>query len=121
MILQHKSKLRLYRELKREVGAVEYLEFVKLRVCKGSAFQNFLKFHLGTHGLFEKLGRHANKGGLQECPNCRACKESVGHVLFECSSYDSQRCIFDYLKQVLLPAGTSFNGRLQHCSCAGDQ
>ena len=51
------------------------------------------------------MGRHSNRGGLQECPNCGACKESVEHVLFECSSYDSQRqTFFDYLKQVLLPA-----------------
>ena len=49
------------------------------------------------------MGRHSNKGGLQECPNCGACKESVEHVLFECSSYDSQRqTFFDYMKPVLL-------------------
>ena len=36
------------------------------------------------------------------CPNCGACKESVGHVLFECASYDSQRLdLLDYLKTVL--------------------
>ena len=63
------------------------------RICKGSALQIFL-FHWGTHGLFEELGRHANKDGLQECPNRGACKESAGHVLFESSSYDSQRQIF---------------------------
>ena len=50
------------------------------------------------------MGRHSNKGGLQEYPNCGACKESVEHVLFEFSSYDTQRQdFFDYLTQVLLP------------------
>ena len=29
---------------------------------------------------------HVSKDGLQECPNCGDCKESVEHVLFECSS-----------------------------------
>ena len=29
MDLQHKSKLHIYRELKREVGFEEYLEYVK--------------------------------------------------------------------------------------------
>ena len=53
-----------------------------------------LKFRSGTHGLFEELGRHANKGGLQECPNCEACKKLVEHVSFECSSYDSQGQFF---------------------------
>ena len=56
-----------------------------------NTFQTFEKFCSGTHGLFEDLGRRANEGGLQECANCGACKESVEHVLFECSSYDSQR------------------------------
>ena len=32
----------------------------------------FLKICAGTRGLFADLGRHANKGGLQECPNCGA-------------------------------------------------
>ena len=42
--------------------------------------------------------------GSQEYPNCRACKESVEHVLFECASYDSQRQNFwKYLKQVISP------------------
>ena len=41
----------------------------------------FLKFRSGTNGLLEELGRHDKGGGLQECPNCRACKESVEHVL----------------------------------------
>ena len=49
----------------------------------------FLKFCLGTHGLFEELDRHHKGGGSQECPNCGACNESVVHVLFECASYDS--------------------------------
>ena len=99
MALQHKSKLRIYKELKQEVGFKDYLEYVK-----GAPSRLFFKFRSGTHGLFEELGRHVNRGGSQECPNCGACKESVEHVLFECTAYDSQRqTFFDYLKQVLLP------------------
>ena len=48
------------------------------------------------------MGRHAKRGGSQECPKCGACKESVEHVLLECASYDSQRQHFlDSMKQVL--------------------
>ena len=51
---------------------------------------------------FEELGRHANKGGSQVCPNCVALEESVEHNLFDCVSYDSQRQKFlEFLKQVL--------------------
>ena len=97
MALRHKSKLRVYKELKRGVGLEEYLRYVK-----GPPSRLFFKFRSGTHGLFEELGRHAKRGGSQECPNCGACKESVEHVLFECASYDSQRQNFlDYMKQVL--------------------
>ena len=49
-----------------------------------------LKFRLGTQGLFEEHGRQVKGGRSQESPNCRTCKESIGHVLFECASYDSQ-------------------------------
>ena len=53
MTLQHKSKLRVYRQLKHEIGFEEYLEYVK-----GAPSRRFFKFHPGTHGLFEELGRH---------------------------------------------------------------
>ena len=99
MALRHKSKLRVYKELKRGVGFEDYLKYVK-----GPSSRLFFKFRSGTHGLFEELGRHTKGGGSQECPNCWACKESVEHVLFECTSYDSQRQNFlDYMKQVLTP------------------
>ena len=52
MALQHKSKLQLYRELKREIGFEEYLEYVKEALSR-----LFFKFRSGTHGLFEELGR----------------------------------------------------------------
>ena len=52
MASQHKSKLGVYRKLKWEIGIKE---------C--------LKFHSGTHGLFEELGRHDKEGGSQECPS----------------------------------------------------
>ena len=86
MALQHKSKLCAYKELKRGVGFEEYLKYVK-----GPSSRLLFSFHSGTHGLFEKLRRHANRGGSQECPNCGACKESVEHVHFKCASYDPQR------------------------------
>ena len=76
MALEHKTKLRVYRELKWEIGFEEYSEYVKVPPSRV-----FLKFCSGTHGLFEELGRHADRGGLQECSNCGACKESVEHVL----------------------------------------
>ena len=39
--------------MKHEIGFKEYLEYVK-----GAPSRLFLKFGLGTHGLFEELGRH---------------------------------------------------------------
>ena len=45
--------MRVYRELKREIGFEEYLEYVK-----GAPSRMFFKFRSGTHGLFEELGRH---------------------------------------------------------------
>ena len=86
MSWRHKSKLFVYKKLKRGVGFEEYLNYVK-----GPPSRWFFNFRLATHGLFEQLGRHAKRGGCQECPNCGACKESVEHVLFEFASYDSQR------------------------------
>ena len=59
-------------------------------------FLDNLKFHSGTHGLFEELGRHAKGGGSLECANCGACKELVERTCFECASY-SQRQNFGTL------------------------
>ena len=53
MALHHKSKLLVYRKWKWDVWLEEYLEYVK-----DSRSRLFLKFCLGTHGLFEELGRH---------------------------------------------------------------
>ena len=92
MVLKHKSKLRVYGELKREMHGFE--EYIDYSVCKGSTFQIISKFHSWTYGLFEELCRHDNGHGSQECPNCRACKESIEHFLFECVLYDSQRLDF---------------------------
>ena len=50
-------------------------------VCEGAPSRLFFLFHLGTHGLFEELGRHAMGYGSQAHPNCEACKESAEHVL----------------------------------------
>ena len=65
MALQHESKLRLYKELKCDVGFEEYLQHIK-----GPSSRLFFNFCSGTHGLFEELGRHAKGSGFQECPNC---------------------------------------------------
>ena len=65
---------------------------------KGSSFLTVLKFCSITHGIFEELGRYSNKGGSKVCPHCGACKESVEHVVFECTSYESQiKEFLDYL------------------------
>ena len=85
MALRHNSKLRVYKEMKCGVGFEEYLKYVK-----GPPSRLYFKFRSGTHGLFEELGRHAKRGGCQECPNCVACEESVEHVHF-----------LDHMKQVL--------------------
>ena len=87
-ILQHKSKLCLYREVKCEVGLKKYLEYIK-RV----ASILFLKFPSCTHGLFEEFDRHANGDGWQLCLFL-SCKESIEHALVECVSFDSQRQFF---------------------------
>ena len=51
--LQHKWKLRVYKELECGVGFEEYLKHVK-----GPFSRLFFKFRSGTHGHFEELGRH---------------------------------------------------------------
>ena len=53
MALQCKSKLQVYRQLKRQIGFEEYLQYVE-----GAPSRLFFKFRLGTHGLFGELGRH---------------------------------------------------------------
>ena len=52
MGLQHKSKLKVYRKLKHGIVFEEYLEYIKV-----APSGLFLKFRLGTHGLFEELCR----------------------------------------------------------------
>ena len=91
MALQHKSNLCTYRELKWKVG-----------------FEEYLNFCWGTHGLFEELGRHTNRGGSKECPDCGACKKSVEHVPFEGTTYDSQRQNFWLLQAYSVPDAFSF-------------
>ena len=53
MTLQHKPKFPVYKDLKRKIGFEDYLEYVNRAPSR-----LFLKFHSGTHGLFEELGRH---------------------------------------------------------------
>ena len=72
MAMQHKSKLHIYKELKQEIGFVEYLEY-----AKGAACTLVFKYYSHTHGFSDELGRHVRRGGSQECPNCEACKELV--------------------------------------------
>ena len=68
MCLQHKSKMLVCREGKWEVGFEEYFEYINR-----APFRLFFRFHSGTHGLFEVLGRDTKRDGSQECPNCGAC------------------------------------------------
>ena len=58
MAVQHKSKLRVYKELKRGVRFEEYLKHVN-----GPSSMLLFKFRSGTHGRFEEWGRHAMGGG----------------------------------------------------------
>ena len=59
MCLQHKSKLWVYRKMKREVGFEEYFEHINKVLC---GF--FLKFRSGTPGLFEELGSYTKRDGV---------------------------------------------------------
>ena len=51
------------------------------------------KLRSGTHGLNEELGRHRGREGKSACTLCGAECESIVHVLWECSAYDSNRAI----------------------------
>ena len=53
MALQPKFKLRVYRELKHEIGFEEFLEY-----AKQAPSRLVFKFRSGTYGLCEELGRH---------------------------------------------------------------
>ena len=67
-----------------------YLEYVK-----EASTRLIFKFNLGTHGLFEELGRHAKgRGGSEECPNYRTLRIQVEYVVLKCASDDCQRLIF---------------------------
>ena len=48
----------IFKELKQQFGFDEYLEYVK-----GAPSKLFYKFHSGTQGLFEELGRHSKGMG----------------------------------------------------------
>ena len=64
------------------------------------------KFRSGTQGLNEELGRHRGREGKSECTLCGAECESVVHVLWECTAYNSSRASFMEKLQELL--GDSF-------------
>ena len=51
----------------------------------------FFKIRSSTHELLEEMVRHDMAGGSQEYPNCEAFKEAIEHILFECTSFGSQR------------------------------
>ena len=68
MALQSKTKWQVYRKLKWERGFEEYLENLK-----ESRSRLFLKFHSGTHGLFEEYDGHYKGVRSHECSNCEAC------------------------------------------------
>ena len=73
----HKSKLHHYRELKREAGFEEYLEYVE-----GAYARLFFKFRSGTQGLFKELGKYVGRDGSQECRNCAALKIQLSMFCF---------------------------------------
>ena len=52
------------------------------------------KFRSGRHGLNEELGRHRGREGKSECTLCGSECESVVHVLWECTAYNSSRASF---------------------------
>ena len=57
-----KSKLRVYRELKKDFECKKYLHGVS---DMGSKL--LFRFRSGTHGLNEELGRHSSKNSSKAC------------------------------------------------------
>ena len=49
------------------------------------------------------LGRHANKAGSVECPNCEGLKESAVHIWLGVHHMLLEGKLFEDLKQVLFP------------------
>ena len=95
--LNKKVKLQLY---KRFGNRVEFKKYLHGECDAGTRL--LFKFRSGTHGLNEELGRHSNRDGRKECMLCGAECESVCHVLWECSAYDSIRSNFiESLKDTL--------------------
>ena len=85
--------------MKQENGFEDYVEYLK-----GTPSRLVCKFRSDTHVLIEELDRNDRVVWSQVCPNCGACKESVEHVHFECTSYDSQRLdLLDCTKKVFPP------------------
>ena len=85
--------------MKWEIGFEEYLECVK-----GAPSKLFLKFCLGTHELFEELGRYDKVGGSETVLIVGLVRNQLSTFFFGCASCDSQRLDFlDCFKMVLPP------------------
>ena len=59
-------------------------------------------FCSSTLVLFEELGRHANRDGSLEYPNCGVYKKSVEHDPFDCATLDSLKQFLEYAKHILV-------------------
>ena len=95
--LDSKVKLSLYRTF---CKAVEFKAYLHGECDAGSRLM--FKFRSGTHGLNEELDRHRGREGRKECPLCDDECESVSHVLWDCSVYNTLRNYFMCKLQELL-------------------
>ena len=77
-------------------------EFKKYYGVSDAGTRLLFKFRSGMHGLSEELGRHRGREGKSECTLCGAERESVVHVLWECTAYSSSRASFTEKLQELL-------------------
>ena len=95
--LESKVKLDIYKRFGKGIEFKRYLHGVS-----DAGTRLLFKFRSGTHGLNEELGRHRGREGKSACTLCGAECESVVHVLWECSTYDSSRVIFvEHLRELL--------------------
>ena len=86
MGLEHKSELRLYRELKKEVGFEKYLQYVK-----GANARLFLKFCWEPMDFLRSWVGLLVGMGHRNVLTVGPLKSPLSmHVLFDCASYDSR-------------------------------
>ena len=90
-------KLAKYKKFGKRVEFKKYLHGVS-----DAGARLLLKFRSGTHGLNEELGRRRGREGNSECTLCGAECESVVHMLWECTAYNSSKASFTEKLQELL-------------------